>query len=198
MREYIKTTETSNGPSSQTLPCFTLPDHLVLGFLTQMGRCFGAPDPPGGTCKKEAALYTDATTYVAHVPSKEGGQLLQSTDHLFSSSPLFLEPPRPLRLPVKSITVKHGRGITSTGGYKSEVEALDCHRHNHLCLLSFKGTCTAPQPKQTFQLWGTRFRCNQAGQWPAKFTLEKILLLTAITNCNPTDQLWTSLNPLSP
>lgn len=47
-------------------------------------------------CANEAALYTDATAYVEHVPFKEGGQLLQSTDHLFSSGPLFLDSPRQL------------------------------------------------------------------------------------------------------
>ena len=37
-------------------------------------------------CENEAALYTDATSHVMHIPLKEGGQLLQSTDHLFQTA----------------------------------------------------------------------------------------------------------------
>lgn len=53
MREYIKTPKTLNGPASQTLPCFTLSDGLVLGFLTQMGHHYSTPYPPSGTYVRE-------------------------------------------------------------------------------------------------------------------------------------------------
>lgn len=66
---------------------------------TQMDRCYssqgGRPPPPpqppegGRAVRNAAALYTDATTHVKHVPLKEGGQLLQSTDHLLQTGPLF-------------------------------------------------------------------------------------------------------------
>lgn len=97
------------------------------------------PPPQRHMCENEAALYTDATTYVEHVPLKEGGQLLQSTDHLFQAA-LCSQPPQQLAaiscqdrtqrcsLPVKSIIVKHGCGTTSAGSYKSENDALECHQ----------------------------------------------------------------------
>lgn len=43
-------------------------------------QCAG---PQGHVCQNEAALYTNATSHVMHIPLKEGGQHLQSTDHLF-------------------------------------------------------------------------------------------------------------------
>lgn len=48
--------------------------------------------PRGHVRENEAALYTDATFHVKHIPLREGGQLLQSVDHLFSNSPLFPDP----------------------------------------------------------------------------------------------------------
>lgn len=106
-----------------------------------MGRRYSTPDPPpaarGHMCENEAALYTDATTYVEHVPLKEGGQLLQQIT--FFKQPFAPGPPpaagsrscqdrtQRCSLPVESIIVKHWRGITSAGGYKSEMDAMECH-----------------------------------------------------------------------
>lgn len=52
-------------------------------------QCAG---PRWHVCENEAALYTDATSHVMHIPLKEGGQILQSTDHLFKQ-PFVLRPP---------------------------------------------------------------------------------------------------------
>lgn len=71
-----------------TLPCcFTLSVHLVLDLPNHRWAGVTARwAPQGHVCENEAALYTDATTHVKHVPLKEGGQLLQSTDHLFQTA----------------------------------------------------------------------------------------------------------------
>lgn len=48
-----------------------------------MDWCLQGGGPQGRVLKNEAALYTDATSHVMHIPLKENGQLFQSTDHLF-------------------------------------------------------------------------------------------------------------------
>lgn len=93
------------------------------------------PPPPhmsrSGTYVQErgSTVHTDATTYVEHVPLKENGQH-QIT--FFQAALCCWTPPAAgsqdrtqcCSLPVESIIVKHGRGITSAGGYK-EIDALE-------------------------------------------------------------------------
>lgn len=132
----MKTIKTLNGLSSQTR------FHPFRSFGSRLSDTDGpplqhsGPTPPphmsrSGTYVQErgSTVHTDATTYVEHVPLKENGQH-QIT--FFQAALCCWTPPAAgsqdrtqcCSLPVESIIVKHGRGITSAGGYK-EIDALE-------------------------------------------------------------------------
>lgn len=69
---------------------FTLGVHLAL----DLQNTDGAAVTVRHVCANEAALYTDATSHVKHIPlKKEGAQLFQSTDHLFQIALCSPDPP---------------------------------------------------------------------------------------------------------
>lgn len=122
--------------------------HPFRSFGSRLSDTDGPPLQHSGPPRRRCRLGTyvrerGSTVHRCHNlcgarPIKGGWTASPINRSLFSSSPLFLDPPaagshscqdrtQRCSLPVESIIVKQWRGITSAGGYKSDLDAMECH-----------------------------------------------------------------------